>query len=176
MPSVSTLQMNYCGLARHFKIEPTDTVALPCSCSQVDKAYKIELLSTRLWFRSEVVSWNSRAKSNITATLAPLCPADRVKLLALLKCWNALQQHFCCSLRDGYRLAMAVSANEEVIALKAVTKSPRTQEPKTPNCTGAQLPKCCKHLLHRAVRGWLVLIYPAIALPCCSLRTRPEIC
>jgi hypothetical protein len=30
----------------------------------------------------------------------------------------------CCSLRDGYRLVMAVSANEEVIALTAVTKSP----------------------------------------------------
>jgi hypothetical protein len=32
----------------------------------------IELLSTRPWFKSEVVSWNSREESNITATLVQM--------------------------------------------------------------------------------------------------------
>jgi hypothetical protein len=38
----------------------------------------------------------------------------------------------CSSLRDSYWLFMAVRANEEVIALTAVTKSSRAQGPKNP--------------------------------------------
>jgi hypothetical protein len=82
--------------------------------------------------------------------------------------------HHCSSLRDGCWLA--VTANEEVIALTAATKSPRAQRagPKNPRAQDTQLSRspvaqmhqCCIHLVHRAL-----YLFKSLQYHCCSLRT-----
>jgi hypothetical protein len=113
--------------------------------------------SYKIVLKTPKISWGT--PYSWARTQEPNCPRDPI--VQELSCPNApmpaivllqfenLPLH-CCSLRDSYRLVMAVSANEEVIALTAVTKNSRAERPKCPRTQEHKCPRAPDTQLFRS--------------------------